>query len=203
MRESKIEMWTSAVPGVPLLKRYTLVPIFEEQWVGGRVWYRVGPDQWLEQGNLGLVKPSFPPEGVGPNDQWIEINLYEQTLAAYEGERIVYATLVSSGLPQWRTQQGLFQIWLKVKLGKMSRRESYSDYYFLEDVPWSMYFHKSFALHGAYWHDRFGLRHSHGCVNLAPQDARWLFEWVTPATSPHNFTLATEEQPGTWVWVHD
>ena len=60
-----------ALKGAPLLKRYTLVPIFEEQWVGDRVWYRVGPDQWLEQGNLGLVKPSFPPEGIGPNDPWI------------------------------------------------------------------------------------------------------------------------------------
>lgn len=48
-----------------------------------------------------------------------------------------------------------------------------SDTHNLEDVPWSMYFHESFALHGAYWHDRFGLRHSHGCVNLAPQDAQW------------------------------
>jgi len=79
------DMWISATPGVPalkgapLLKRYTLVPIFEEQWVGARVWYRVGPDQWLEQGNLGLVKPSFPPEGIGPNDQWI-LNLLLATV---------------------------------------------------------------------------------------------------------------------------
>ena len=123
-------------------------------------------------------------------------------LAAYEGERMVYATLVSSGLPQWQTAQGLFRIWLKVKLGKMSGREGYSDYYFLEDVPWSMYFYQSFALHGAYWHDKFGLRHSHGCVNLPPRDAKWLFDWVTPATSPYNFTLPTEEDPGAWVWVH-
>ncbi len=78
-------MWISAAPGVlalkgaPLLKRYTLVPIFGEQWMGAGVWYRVGPDQWLEQGNLGLVKPSFPPEGIGPNDQWI-LNLLLATV---------------------------------------------------------------------------------------------------------------------------
>lgn len=203
------DMWPSTAPGVPaassapLLKRYTLVPIFEEQLVGERMWYRVGPEQWLEQGNVGLVKPVARPEGVGPNDKWIEINLYEQTLAAYEGERMVYATLVSSGLPWWQTSQGLFQIWLKVKEGKMSGREGYSDYYFLEDVPWTMYFNGSFALHGAYWHDKFGLRHSHGCVNLPPQDAKWLFDWVTPATSQYNFSLSTEEDPGTWVWVHE
>lgn len=203
------DMWTSSAPGVPavagapLFKRYTLVTIFEEQLVGERMWYRIGPDQWLEQGNLGVVKPTTQPEGVGPTDQWIEINLYEQTLAAYEGDRMVYATLVSSGLPAWPTPSGLFRIWLKVKQGKMSGRDGLPDYYFLEDVPWSMFFNGPVALHGAYWHDKFGLRHSHGCVNLTPKDALWLFNWTTPATKPSNFTLATDESPGTWVWVHE
>lgn len=203
------DMWASTAPGLPagsgapLLKRYTLVPIFEEQLVGDRTWYRVGPERWLEQGNVGVVKPATRPEGINPTDKWIEINLYEQTLAAYEGDRMVYATLVSSGLPWWQTQQGLFRIWLKVKQGKMSGREGYPDYYFLEDVPWSMYFHESFALHGAYWHDKFGLTHSHGCVNLPPKDAQWLFKWATPATSKYNFTLSTVENPGAWVWVHE
>lgn len=203
------DMWVSTEPGVPagsgapLFKRYTLLQIFEEKTVAGRVWYRVGPEQWLEQGNVGLVKPAARPDGVGPDDKWIEINLYEQTLAAYEGDRMVYATLVSSGLPWWQTQQGLFRIWLKVKQAKMSGRDGYPDYYFLEDVPWTMYFYKSFALHGAYWHDKFGLKHSHGCVNLPPHDARWLFDWATPTTSKYNFTLSTEENPGAWVWVHE
>ena len=203
------DMWASAAPGTPaaagapLFKRYSVVTIFEEQLVGERRWYRIGPDQWLEQGNLGLVKPTTRPEGVGPTDQWLEINLYEQTLAAYEGERMVYATLVSSGLPWWQTQPGLFRIWLKVQQAKMSGREGKPDYYYLEDVPWTMYFNGQFALHGAYWHDKFGLRHSHGCVNLTPKDALWLFNWTTPTTKPSNFTLATEENPGTWVWVHE
>jgi hypothetical protein len=202
------DMWASAVPGTPaaagapLFKRYSVVAIFEEQLVSERMWYRIGPDQWLEQGNLGLVKPTTRPEGVGPTEQWIEINLYEQTLAAYEGDRMVYATLVSSGLPAWSTPPGLFRIWLKVKQGKMSGREGFSDYYFLEDVPWSMFFNGPVALHGAYWHDKFGLRHSHGCVNLSPKDALWLFDWTTPASSPYNFTQATGGNPGTWVWVH-
>jgi hypothetical protein len=66
-----------------------------------------------------------------------------------------------------------------------------------------MYFNGSFALHGAYWHDKFGLKHSHGCVNLPPKDANWLFDWATPTTSQYNFTLPTAEDPGTWVWVHE
>lgn len=199
----------SARPGeepatdAPLLTRYTPVTIFEEQLVGDWMWYRVGDSQWIEQRNVGMVKPSARPEGVGPDEKWIEVNLYEQTLAAYEGDRMVYATLVSSGLPWWKTETGLFRVWTKVRMAKMSGRDGYPDYYYLEDVPWAMYFNKSFALHTAYWHDRFGFPHSHGCVNLSPPDAKWLFEWVTPTTGPYNWTMSTEENPGAWVWVHD
>ncbi|HEY4689944.1 MAG TPA: L,D-transpeptidase [Anaerolineae bacterium] len=186
-----------------LLSRYTLVTIYEEQKVGDWMWYRVGENQWVEQRKVGIVKAVARPEGVGPSDKWIEVNLFEQTLAAYEGDRMVYATLVSTGLPYWKTEPGLFRIWTKIKSGKMSGREGYPDYYYLEDVPWTMYFNGSFALHTAYWHDRFGFPHSHGCVNLSPKDAKWLFDWATPTTGPGNWTMPTEQDPGTWVWVHD
>ncbi|MER3459517.1 MAG: hypothetical protein C4309_13610 [Chloroflexota bacterium] len=149
----------------------------------------------------GSVSPR--PEGVGPTEKWIEVNLYEQTLAAYEGDRMVYATLVSSGLPQWATPEGLTRIWIKLRVAKMSGAEGRSDYYFLEDVPWIMYFNKAVGLHGAYWHDGFGYVRSHGCVNLAPRDAEWLFNWTTPVVPEGtNSVLSTEDNPGTWVWVH-
>jgi len=189
--------------GAPLLPRYTPITVFEAQQVGEWIWYRIDDTHWVEQRTVGLAIVSPRPEGVGPMDKWVEVNLYEQTLAAYEGDQMVYATLISSGLPQWATAQGLFQIWGKVDQAKMSGSEGYSDYYFLEDVPWTMYFERGFALHGAYWHDRFGRQHSHGCVNMPPRDAKWLFDWVTPTTGPYNWTLATAENPGTWVWVHD
>ena len=188
--------------GSTLLTRYTIVPIEETQLVEERRWYRVGPKQWVEQGMVGLVTPKSRPEGVGPADKWIEVDLFEQTLAAYEGDRLVYATLISSGLPWWQTESGLFRVWIKVKQAKMSGREGYPDYYFLEDVPWTMYFNGGFALPGAYWHDRFGIQHSHGCVNLSLADARWLFEWTSPSGDT-GWTLATEKNPGTWVWVHE
>lgn len=185
----------------PTLARYSPVTVYEERQVGDWTWYRIGENQWVEQRKVGLVKPSSRPDGVGPDEKWIEVNLYEQTLAAYEGDRMVYATLVSSGLPWWPTEQGLFRVWLKVEIGKMSGRSGNPDYYFLEDVPWTMYFNRDFALHAAYWHDGFGFQHSHGCVNLAPKDAKWLFDWTTPQTLT-NYTLATPDDQGTWVWVH-
>ncbi len=186
-----------------LLPRYSPVTIYEEKRVGAWIWYRIGENEWIEQRQVGIVKPSARPEGIAPGDKWIEVNLYEQTLAAYEGDRMVYATLVSSGLARWPTPTGLSRIWAKAVSSKMSGREGYSDYYFLQDVPWIMYFNGDVALHGAYWHDRFGAPHSHGCVNLSPKDAQWLFNWTTPSPGPYNWTVPKPEDQGTWVWVHN
>jgi hypothetical protein len=185
-----------------LLPRYTPINVYEEQSIGSVKWYRIGDNQWVAARNVGLVIPAARPAGVGDNDKWIDVNLFEQTLAAYQGDRMVYATLVSSGLPGWSTKTGLFRIWTKVKQAKMSGYEGKPDYYFLEDVPWTMYFNEDYALHAAYWHDKFGFKHSHGCVNLPPKDAKWLFDWTTPTAGATNWTKSSDVDPGTWVWVH-
>lgn len=185
-----------------LMPRYTKVTILEEEKVGDWLWYRVGDKQWIEQRQIGVVQGSPRPPQVGESEKWIEVNLYEQTLAAYEGDRMVYATLVSSGLRNWQTPKGMFRVWAKVTSGKMSGRDGYPDYYYLADVPWSLYFEGSVALHGAYWHDRFGTPRSHGCVNLSPKDARWLFEWAAPSQGGQVWTLSSSDNLGTWVWVH-
>ncbi len=186
-------------PQAPVLARYTMVTVEETRLVGGEKWYRVGPNQWIKEQTVGLVFPSRPPAGIPPGAKWIEVNLYEQTLAAYEGERMVYATLISSGRARTPTVTGLFRIRVKARTTLMDG-DIYG-YYYLEDVPWTMFFHQGYALHGAYWHDRFGFPQSRGCVNLAPMDARWLFEWAEPY-GDRPFVSATPDNPGTWVWVH-
>lgn len=189
-----------------VVNRYTTITAFEETKVGDVTWYRIGDNQWVDQKKVALVFPHARPEGVAPTDKWIDVNKFEQTLAAYEGDRLVYATLVSSGLPQWDTDSGLFRVYMKVKNAKMSGREGKSDYYFLEDVPNAMYFNKDMALHGAYWHDKFGFKHSHGCVNLPPADAAWLWNWTTPDSTGKGFVMVANQDnntEGTWVWVHD
>lgn len=190
-------------PDAPKLKRYDMVIISDTKQLDNGKWYQIAPDQWINEKLVGKVSVSPRPEGVGPTEKWIEVNLFEQTLAAYEGDRMVYATLVSTGLPQWATPEGLTRIWIKLHIAKMSGADGRPDYYFLEDVPWIMYFNQAAGLHGAYWHDRFGYPHSHGCVNLAPRDARWLFDWTTPSVPEgQNAMLPTDTDPGTWVWVH-
>jgi hypothetical protein len=188
------------------IARYTPITVYEEQPVGDLTWYRVGEDQWVNQKKVALVFPAPRPESVGPDDKWIDVNTFEQTLAAYEGDRLVFATLVSSGLPQWATDPGLFRVYAKVKSAKMSGREGLADYYFLEDVPYATYFNKDMALHAAYWHDKFGFKHSHGCVNLPPADAQWIYEWTTPAPGNGGWTVVPDRENndiGTWVWVHE
>lgn len=193
-------------PNAPLYQRYQIVPIYAEELVGDELWYLIGPGQWVEQSAVSKVTVDPPPPGVGPGERWIEVDLFEQTLAAYEGERMVYATLISSGRPgsTW-TDSGLFRIWAKLPATKMSNPDAEDGspaWYYLEDVPWTMYFNGATALHAAYWHDAFGFTRSHGCVNLAPRDARWLFNWTSPYV-PLDAKAAYANGNGTWVWVHN
>ncbi len=143
------------------------------------------------------------PQLVPSRARWIEVNLEQQTLVAYEGERPVYATLVSSGKAGYETPVGVYRIQSKHVSTTMDG-EAFGDEeaYSIEDVPWVMYFSGSIALHAAFWHEKFGRPRSHGCVNLAPLDARWLFEWAGPRL-PAGFhgILSTAERPGTFVVV--
>lgn len=167
----------------PFLERYQLVPIYATEWVGEWRYYLIAPDQWARESWLGKVQLNPVPEGV--SGRWIDIDLYEQTLTAYVDDRPVYATLIASGLAQWSTNEGLFQVWYKVPNIPMSGAYGQPDYYYLPNVPWNLFFDGDSALHGAYWHDGFGYRRSHGCVNLAPVDALWLFNWADVGTWVH------------------
>jgi hypothetical protein len=164
-----------------VLQQYDVIQVYQSYEINGLTWYLIGPDEWVESTYTGLVYPvSEPPEGV-TNGRWIEVNLYEQTIAVYQDNRLLFATLTSTGIAGWWTQPGLFQITEKLDTTPMSGafEADRADYYYLEDVPWTMYFDQARALHGAYWHNSFGYERSHGCVNLSPGDARWLYSWAS------------------------
>ncbi|MCC7360773.1 MAG: L,D-transpeptidase [Anaerolineales bacterium] len=173
----------SPAPGVapaadaPYAGRYSPIQPLAVERVGDWNWYLIAPGQWLEQRNLALVPPT-PPGGVGGTV--IAVDTYEQALGVYQDGRLIFATLVSSGSRYFPTRTGAFQVWAKLDTGQMSGAyfADRRDYYFLEDVPWILYYDGDRALHGAYWHDNFGQRSSHGCVNLSPRDARWLFDFA-------------------------
>jgi lipoprotein-anchoring transpeptidase ErfK/SrfK len=160
--------------------RFNMVWAYAVQTVAGVDWVEVGPNEWLEDRVVDrvMLAPKAP-DGV-TNGRWIEVNLGEQTLSVYDGGRLVYATLVSSGNKPFYTRPGLFHIYKKLDAEQMSGtfEIDHSDYYYLENVPWTMYFDEARALHGVYWHTLFGYTASHGCVNLAIADARWLYDWA-------------------------
>lgn len=140
-------------------------------------------------------------------ERWLDVNVSKQTLVAYDGERPVFATLVSSGEAglddsekTTATKRGIFRIHTKHVSATMSSDEVGEEYE-LRDVPYVQYFEKGYALHGAYWHDRFGTPKSHGCINLAPEDARRLFFFTEPAL-PEGWHGVMKPLTGTVVFIH-
>lgn len=159
----------------PIMPRYTRVNIFTAVEVDGWEWYLVGPQSWIKQTSVARVLTvERPPQVKG---RWFAVDLYEQTVIAYEEDTPVFATLISSGLPEWSTNEGIFKVWTRQVNGHMSGAEGQTDFYSLENVPWVMYFDNAISFHGTYWHDGFGYRHSHGCVNMTITDAHWIYQW--------------------------
>ena len=170
------------------LKLNEIVQVYNTLNIEGSIWNLIGPDQWVTGRDIAVVTPNTtPPDGV-TNGRWIDVNLEEQTLAVYDKNQMVYATVIATGFEPLFTRPGLFPIYKKKELETMQGERNTSNYYYLENVPWTMYFDKARALHGAYWRARMGYAQSHGCVNLTPGDAHWLYNWA---------------QVGDWVYVHD
>jgi len=168
-------------PPIGELAHNQSVAILEERTVAGAKWYRIGDDQWVESSGIGVARRRTRPASIGATERWVGVCLSAQTAVAYEGDRPVYAALIASGLPGTPTVQGIFRTWLRLTTGKMS-----GPGYYLEDVTWTCYFYSGYSLHAAYWHDAFGSPRSHGCVNMSPYDAWWVFQWSAPggANSP-------------------
>ena len=169
-------------PVVDKLPKHSVVPILGIIRHGRRrfEYYRVGPCRWMRSTGTRAAWPSKPPPGVRKGQQWVDVNLERQTLVVYEGTQPVMATMVSTGLDEHPTQHGIFRVYWKVSETDMTSDMGAEEQYMAESVPWSLFFWKGQALHGAYWHNSFGIPRSHGCINLAPRDARFLLEWSKP-----------------------
>ena len=130
--------------------------------------------------------------------KWIDVDLTRQRLTAYQGNTPVFEAAVSTGLPNTPTIVGKFRIYWKLTAADMI-----GPGYNLRDVPYTMYFHGGYALHGTYWHSNFGQPMSHGCVNLRTEDAEWLFDWVDPSLPAGSGSVrSNNSNPGTLVVVH-
>ena len=112
-------------------------------------------------------------------EKWIDIDLGDQVLTAYQGDSAVRFFTISSGKASTPTVTGSFRTYSRTKLQDMSGgSKAAGDYYFQADVPWVQYFFEDYAIHGAYWHNRFGTPVGHGCINMRVDESQWLYEWA-------------------------
>jgi hypothetical protein len=194
------------------LERFTIVHLTgQSQTIDGRGYFETDEGFWIRDYDGTVARATKPPPDIGPNEKWIDVNLSTQTLVAYEGDKPVFATIVSTGrhddfdkAKDHRTVQGEFRIREKHIAATMEDNTASDGPYSIQDVPWIMYFKGSYALHGAFWHSMFGHERSHGCVNMTPHDAKEMFWWVGPTLPDHwHGVFATKDNPGTRVIVHE
>ena len=184
----------------------------KETTLAGKKYVETKDGSWVQAAQLRITTPGPPPADIGPSERWIDVNLTTETLVAFEGTRPVYATLISSGKESkikdkdHRSPTGDYRIREKHVTTTMDGDGSAAGDlpYSIEDVPFVMYFHRSYALHGAFWHSNYGVQMSHGCVNLAPLDAKWVFLFTEPHL-PEGWhgVWSTAAHPGSRVVVHE
>ncbi len=143
-------------------------------------WYKIGENEWFNRNNFHpAMVNTTPPQGIDVG-KWIEVDLYNQILMAYDNYQLVYVDLIASGMKPFYTQPGIFKIYQKKDTEDMTGafEADKSDYYYLEDVPFTMYFDQGRAFHGAYWRAWYGIPQSHGCINMSIGDAHWLYNFA-------------------------
>jgi lipoprotein-anchoring transpeptidase ErfK/SrfK len=185
----------------------TFVDLQEEVEYGGKTYMMTTDGGLIRKGVIRFAQAQPMPDGLEPYDRWIDVSLDKQILVAYQGPEPKFITLVSTGKKGTKeepfdTPTGRWRIRSKHVTTTMDGRSGTDGNYSIQDVPWTMYFHENIALHGAFWHEGFGRVRSHGCVNLGPADAKWLFEWSTPVL-PEGWhgVHAHKGSPGTTVVV--
>ncbi|WP_053235741.1 L,D-transpeptidase [Sandaracinus amylolyticus] len=186
------------VEGEEAIERLEVVPWQRRERIGDRIYHVVdGPNgevRYLRDWFVAVAERRDPPAGVAAHEPWVHVDLSAQTLVVYRGPTPIYATLVSSGVEGHVTPIGEFTIRRKFVTDTMADLgpEAGDDRYRIEDVPWTQYFDGSIALHAAFWHGQFGITRSHGCVNLAPRDAQWVFQHTWPEVPDGWHGVSTE-----------
>ena len=186
-----------------------------DQWkgrqrIGDEFYHRFESEEWdgprfLRDWFVGVAEKIEPPFDIEEQEPWVHVDRSSQTLVIYRGIVPVYATLVSTGVEEHETPLGTFSIHRKMITDTMANLgvDVENDRYRIQDVPWTQYFEGSFALHAAFWHHRFGLPRSHGCINLSPTDAHRVFleTWPRIPVGWHGMSSRGTETQTSRVYV--
>jgi hypothetical protein len=215
-----IDTAANTIKNAKSIERFVPIPLTGKSLeFQGKEYAELSDGSYIKKSQVRITEPGPPPQGLGENERYIDVDLSTQTLVAFEGARPLYATLISSGkfskikdkdhstpTGEWRIREKHITTTMDGD-GTAAGDLPYS----IEDVPFVQYYFRSFALHAAFWHSNFGVQMSHGCVNLSPLDAKWLFFFTGP-NLPEGFhgVWATREDgagagetTGSRVVVHD
>jgi lipoprotein-anchoring transpeptidase ErfK/SrfK len=159
---------------------YVKTPDGEEGWITMSWVYLARVNLYHDDYPFRMSPPtetSTPVVLDGIEGRWIDVDLSEQMLRAYDGADLVASFLVSTGIDLYPTETGQYHIYVKYLSSPMR-----GDDYYLPDVPYSLYYSGDFSIHGTYWHHNFGTPMSHGCINMDINDAKWLYHWSSIGT---------------------
>jgi len=180
--------------------------------IKGVVYLALKSGNWVKRSQVRVTAPGSPPEGLKEGERWVDVNLAQQSLVLFDGTKPLYATLISTGKSSkikdkdHSTPTGIWRIREKHITTTMDGDGTAAGDlpYSIEDVPYVMYFFKSYAVHGAFWHRNYGTQMSHGCVNLSPLDAKRIF-FMTDPKMPEGWhgIWSSSSRPGSWVVVHE
>lgn len=185
--------------------------------IGDSNYLELADGSWIKDSQARITTPNPRPPEVADGERWIDVDISEQSIVVFEGDKPIYATLISSGKESkvkdkdHSTPRGMWRVREKHVVSTMDGNGSAAGDmpYSIEDVPYVMYFHKSYATHAAFWHSNYGTQMSHGCVNLSPLDAKWIFFHTDPVLPSDLAGVWAKEggkderSRGSWVVVHD
>ncbi len=185
---------------------YRVVRAVEDE--EGDWWYQLhegvtwSPGPYVPSSSVRRIRPEeLTPISPGKPGKWVNISIPEQRLTCFEGERTVFRTPMSSGVYGTGTPLGEFRVVIQRHTRRMIGGTG-SSRYDLPGVAFPVYFtFTSMAIHGTYWHNDYGRRHSAGCINLTNEAARWFFRWVEPHVPYTEYTLRSPGSEGTRVVV--
>ena len=174
----------------------------------GNWWYRLkegityAPGPYVPSWSIRRIPAEeMAPISPGRSDKWMQIDIDAQTLTCFEGRTAVFSTRISSGVAGMATPRGEHRVLYKRYTSRMIGG-SEGNRYDLPGVAFPVYFTWStVAIHGTYWHNDFGRRHSHGCVNVTNQAAQWIFRWTEPPVPYAEYRTNATPTEGTHIIV--
>jgi lipoprotein-anchoring transpeptidase ErfK/SrfK len=193
--------------------------------VGDNVYRETKDGRFLRAEDVALAAaPQDLPAAARAGERWVDVSIENQTLVLWEGDKPIYATLVSTGQDGMgdpktskSTPRGTFRIKSKHATATMDSNEHAAEaprhdesgrplrrgegLFELRDVPYVAYFEAGYALHAVYWHDAFGVARSHGCVNLAPIDAQRVFQFIGPELPAQWHGVNVDDREGSTIVV--